>query len=173
MTQRKLWIDSTSRPCDHGSKIPWAHGGCLGAGRRRRTRQAAIVPGEEQASFDPGVSEWGNPPGAAPGRAGLRAGGATGGTETSKYPEEEKSTEIARVAASESARGPNRRVRHSLRAMPRRGCGARSPRTAVLGRGQKGGRQRNGMGRPAAAGDSPVREAPRPAHPGPRVGPGT
>ena len=28
---------------------------------------------------------------------------ATGGTETSKYPEEEKSTEIARVAASESA----------------------------------------------------------------------
>ena len=31
-------------------------------------------------------------------------GGTTGGTETSKYPEEEKSTEIARVAASESAR---------------------------------------------------------------------
>ena len=30
-------------------------------------------------------------------------GEATGGTETSKYPEEEKSTEIARVAASESA----------------------------------------------------------------------
>ena len=28
---------------------------------------------------------------------------ATRGTETSKYPEEEKSTEIARVAASESA----------------------------------------------------------------------
>ena len=28
---------------------------------------------------------------------------ATGGTETSKYPEEEKSTEIARVAASEIA----------------------------------------------------------------------
>ncbi len=34
-------------------------------------------------------------------------GEATGGTETSKYPEEEKSTEIARVAASESARRPN------------------------------------------------------------------
>ena len=35
-----------------------------------------------------------------------RIGGeeATRGTETSKYPEEEKSTEIARVAASESAR---------------------------------------------------------------------
>ena len=30
-------------------------------------------------------------------------GAATRGTETSKYPEEEKSTEIARVAASESA----------------------------------------------------------------------
>ena len=38
--------------------------------------------------------------------AAERIGGqeATGGTETSKYPEEEKSTEIARVAASESAR---------------------------------------------------------------------
>ena len=33
----------------------------------------------------------------------IRCGEATGGTETSKYPEEEKSTEIARVAASESA----------------------------------------------------------------------
>ena len=34
----------------------------------------------------------------------IRCEEATGGTETSKYPEEEKSTEIARVAASESAR---------------------------------------------------------------------
>lgn len=38
-----------------------AHGGCLGGGRRRRTRQAAISPGETHAVFDPGVSEWGNP----------------------------------------------------------------------------------------------------------------
>ena len=39
--------------------------------------------------------------------AAERIGGqeATGGTETSKYPEEEKSTEIPRVVASESGRG--------------------------------------------------------------------
>ena len=37
-----------------------------------------------------------------------RGGGTTRGTETSKYPEEEKSTEIARVAASESARAQTR-----------------------------------------------------------------
>ena len=35
---------------------------------------------------------------------------ATRGTETSKYPEEEKSTEIARVAASESAPAQTRQV---------------------------------------------------------------
>ena len=38
-----------------------AHGGCLGAGSRRRARQAAIVPGEPHAGLDPGVPEWGNP----------------------------------------------------------------------------------------------------------------
>ena len=41
---------------------------------------------------------------------------ATGGTETSKYPEEEKSTEIARVAASESAPAQTH-ARASLRAL--------------------------------------------------------
>ena len=92
------------RPAE--AKIVWAHGGCLGTGSRRRTRQAAIVPGEAQTAFDPGVSEWGNPPRAAPRRPQpneIGCGEATRGTETSKYPEEEKSTEIARVAASESA----------------------------------------------------------------------
>ena len=44
---------------------------------------------------------------------------ATGGTETSKYPEEEKSTEIARVAASESAPAQTR-----ARVTARRRCGA-------------------------------------------------
>ena len=41
---------------------------------------------------------------------------ATRGTETSKYPEEEKSTEIARVAASESAPAQTH-ARASLRAL--------------------------------------------------------
>ena len=47
-------------------KILRAHGGCLGIGSRRRARQAAISPGEAQTAFDPGVPEWGNPPGAMP-----------------------------------------------------------------------------------------------------------
>ena len=41
-------------------KILRAHGGCLGTGSRRRTRQAAKILGKLQASDDPGVSEWGN-----------------------------------------------------------------------------------------------------------------
>ena len=48
------------------AKISRAHGGCLGAGSRRRARQAAIRPGEAQTAFDPGVPEWGNPAGVMP-----------------------------------------------------------------------------------------------------------
>ena len=90
-----------------GAKMRRAHGGCLGAGSRRRARQAAIVPGEAQTACDPGVPEWGNPPGAMPRHPTperIGRGRTTRGTETSKYPEEEKSTEIPRVAASESGR---------------------------------------------------------------------
>jgi len=42
-------------------KIQRAYGGCLGARRRRRTRQAAKSHGELQASIEPWISEWGNP----------------------------------------------------------------------------------------------------------------
>ena len=69
-----------------------AHGGCLGTNRRRRTWQAAKSLGELQASIDPGMSEWGNPARVVP-RHSFR-GEPTGGTETSQYPEEEKSNEI-------------------------------------------------------------------------------
>ena len=96
-----------------------AHGGCLGTGSRRRTRQAAIVCGEGQTPFDPQVSEWGNPAGVMPCYPELNKIGseeATRGTETSKYPEEQKSTEIARVAASESAPAQTH-ARASLRAL--------------------------------------------------------
>jgi hypothetical protein len=41
-------------------KLLRANGGCLGAGKRRRTWQAAISLGEPQAGCDPGMSEWGN-----------------------------------------------------------------------------------------------------------------
>ena len=34
---------------------------CLGASCRRRTHMVAIFVGEEPRSFDPAVSEWGNP----------------------------------------------------------------------------------------------------------------
>ena len=44
-----------------------AQGGCPGANRRRRTRQAAKSHGELQASIDPWISEWGNPSGVMPG----------------------------------------------------------------------------------------------------------
>ena len=89
------------------SKIPRAHGGCLGIGSRRRTRQAAIISGEGHTPCDPEVSEWGNPLRVMPEYPRLNQIGrrrTTRGTETSKYPEEEKSNEIARVAASGSAR---------------------------------------------------------------------
>ena len=84
---------------------------------------------------------------------------ATRGTETSKYPEEEKSTEIPRVAASESGRCPNRRLRHRLEPLDLRCCGGRRPGAPGPGRGDKSGGQPNGLGRPAAQGESPVREA--------------
>ena len=43
-----------------------ARGGCLGFGRRRRTRQAAKKAGDPQTGVDPAVSEWGNPAGFSP-----------------------------------------------------------------------------------------------------------
>ena len=57
---------------------------------------------------DPWVSEWANPTGAIsrrPAAEHIGGGGATRGTETSKYPEEEKSNEIPLVVASERGRG--------------------------------------------------------------------
>ena len=84
-------------------KLQRAHGGCLGDQRRRRTWTAAKSSGEPLTGFDPEISEWGNPR-----RDYLPARGEfiatwppTQGTETSKYLEEKKSTEIPLVVASE------------------------------------------------------------------------
>ena len=127
-------------------------------------------------AFDPRISEWENPDGAMPVRPPdekIVRGEATRGTETSKYPEEEKSTEIARVAASESAQAQTHACVKAVRRC-RVGCcgaarwGADDPRC-----GYKGARKRNGMGRPAEQGESPVREAEAAADPRPRVAPGT
>ena len=74
-----------------------AQGGCLGTDWRRRTWQAAISRGELHASFDPWISEWGNPAGVMPGHPVVEhmdRGKRTEGTETSKYLEEERTTVI-------------------------------------------------------------------------------
>ena len=58
-------------------------------------------------ALDPRVSEWGNPPVSDwyP-----RMGRRTWGTETSKYPQEKKTTVIPRVVASESGLAQTGRV---------------------------------------------------------------
>ena len=84
-----------------GRKVCRAHGGCLGAGSRRRTREAAIVPGEPHSGFDPGVSEWGNPAGEGP---LSRMGRQPGELKHLSTPRKGNQTETPPVAASE--RGP-------------------------------------------------------------------
>ena len=77
-------------------------------------------------TFDPQVSEWENPRGAMPAHPLLNQIGrreATRGTETSKYPEEEKSNESPPVAASERGRAQTR-ARASIRALLHGGSGA-------------------------------------------------
>ena len=102
-----------------------------------------------------GEPSGGNAPLPAPESIGRQE--ATGGTETSKYPEERKSTETPGVAASET--GPKPKPAH-VQATGRccAGVAGRAiPRACSLGRSYKASWKRNGMGRPAAAGESPVR----------------
>ena len=49
-------------------KLQRAYGGCLGVRSRRRTQQAAKRHGKEQASNEPCISDWGNPPAMVPER---------------------------------------------------------------------------------------------------------
>ena len=83
---------------------------------------------------------------------------ATWGTETSKYPEEEKSTEIALVAASERAPAQTH-VCVSIRALLHGGCGTYSLRALSLINSYKSACEQNGLGRPAKQGESPVCKA--------------
>ena len=83
-----------------------AHDGCLGIRRRRRTRKTATSHGEPSTGVDPWVSEWGNPAALTGGRRRMNQivrRSYTRGSETSQYPKEERSNDIARVVASESA----------------------------------------------------------------------
>ena len=54
---RAVGVDNESE-----SSVLRVFGGCLGAERRRRTWYAAISRGEVRTTFDPRISEWGNPP---------------------------------------------------------------------------------------------------------------
>ena len=57
--------------------------------------------GSPQTGFDPEMSEWGNPPARVSLTEYIGQWRRTEGTETSKYLEEQKSTEIPSVVASE------------------------------------------------------------------------
>lgn len=80
-----------------------AQGECLGSKRRRKTWQPAKSFGESATDIDPEVSEWGNPitERLLSCTEYIGAEKQTLGTETSKYREEKKSTEISLVVASE------------------------------------------------------------------------
>ena len=83
--------------------------------------------------------------------------GTTGGTETSKYPEEEKSTEIARVAASESARAQTCDGAKAG-AVASQVLRDEMPRAPRPGRESENRIRAERHGKPAAAGESPSRE---------------
>ena len=91
------------------------------------------------------MPEWGNPAGGNTSHS--FTGERTRGTETSQYPEEEESTEIPGVAASETGRRPNR---------PPSGVGVVGPADG------SGEATRSPLGWGARDGESPVaeREAP-------------
>ena len=91
-----------------------------------------------------------------PARAVTLSREPTRGTETSQYPEERKSTETPRVAASESGRAQTVRCAW-------RGCGTATRQLEV---------QRKRLGRRGVEGKTPVREGLK-APAGSRVGRGT
>jgi hypothetical protein len=79
----------------------WAHGGDEGRGKLREARGSgthAVIPRWPNGATRPGASL------VIPVQTGKR----TQGTETSQYLEEEKSTEMSGVAASETDPSPNR-----------------------------------------------------------------
>ena len=119
-------------------RMPWRRKPKKGAASRDSPRGGAH-------GLRSGGARMGEPAGgSAPAPAPESIGGeeATRGTETSKYPEEEKSTEIPLVAASERGRCPNRRLRHRLEPLDLRCCGGRCPGAPGPGRGHKPERSR-------------------------------
>ena len=120
---------------------------------RGKLRKAA---GSCKQALDPQISEWGNPAGVMcsyPYSEYIVYRKGTRGTETSKYPEEEKEKSIPKVAASERGRAQT----DSLRTV------------GVVDSQQCDGKylSRRGLERPTEEGESPVGEK-RKAH---RAGP--
>ena len=68
-------------------KLIRANSECLGTRRRRRTRLPAKSDGELDVSYDPSISEWGNPT-CTPCYPYI--GSETQGSETSQYLKEKK-----------------------------------------------------------------------------------
>ena len=118
--------------------------------------------GPRSADLRMGEPAWGHAQATPPERIGRAS--ATRGTETSKYPEERKSTETPLVAASERGHSPNP-CACKPGGVAAWGLRGRHPGAPDPGRGYKGSRKRNGMERPAAAGESPVRESDSPSRP--------
>jgi hypothetical protein len=85
-------------------KLLRAHGGCLGTESRRRTWLTAISLGEPSAGVISGDFRMGQPGtgnAVSPYTESIGVAEGTRGTETSKYPEEEKVKTIPPVVASE------------------------------------------------------------------------
>ena len=104
--------------------MPWHRKSTKGAASCDKPRGGAN--GLRSGGARMGKPAWGHAQAPPPECIGRRE--ATGGTETSKYPEEEKSNEIARVAASESAPSPNPSMRYSPKALLLGGRGHRTAR---------------------------------------------
>ena len=77
---------------------------------RRRTHKTAKVIGELPRSYDPIVSEWGNPSRLIAGYFDIYVREKTRRTEISKYPEEKKSHEIPLVSDERTGNSPNRNL---------------------------------------------------------------
>ena len=112
-----------------------------------------------------GKPAWGHAQ--APRPEYIGAGSTTRGTETSKYPEEEKSTEIPPVAASERGRAQTPACAQLMGVAAGGVVGPAFAGAITPAGSHKPPGKRNGMERPAIAGESPVRESQAAASPVP------
>ena len=108
-TQKRLLLERARRI--RRVKLRRAYGGCLGTGRRRRTRIAAKSLGEPLNRHRSGDVRMGKP-----GRGncpvipgGIHTSGRpTRGSETSQYPQEQKSTRDSLSSGERTGKSPNR-----------------------------------------------------------------